>query len=55
MVCSKKEYLAREQDVPTAVFHNKHCRTIHAHYNAPPPVIVGHCDWNEVKGSNLMG
>ncbi|NES07483.1 MAG: hypothetical protein F6K22_34625 [Okeania sp. SIO2F4] len=37
MVYSKKEYLAREQDAPTAVPHKKHCRTMHDHYNAPPP------------------
>ncbi|MGD1704593.1 hypothetical protein [Dapis sp. BLCC M229] len=37
MVYSKKEYLVREQDAPSAVPPNKHCRTMHDHYNAPPP------------------
>ncbi|MGD1698546.1 hypothetical protein [Dapis sp. BLCC M229] len=37
MVYQKKEYLAREQDAPAAVPHKKHCRTMHDHYNAPPP------------------
>ncbi|NEQ39915.1 MAG: hypothetical protein F6K40_28195 [Okeania sp. SIO3I5] len=32
-----KQYLAGEQDAPTALPRNKHCRTIHYFYNAPPP------------------
>ncbi|WP_202222909.1 hypothetical protein [Okeania sp. KiyG1] len=31
MVYSKEEYQAREQDAPTAVPPNKHCRTMHHH------------------------
>ncbi|MDJ0516569.1 MAG: hypothetical protein QNJ74_10050 [Trichodesmium sp. MO_231.B1] len=37
MVYRKKEYLAREQDAPTAMPCNKHCRTMHDHYNTPLP------------------
>ncbi len=40
MVYRKKEYLAREQDAPTGILPNKHCRTMHDHYNAPPPLPV---------------
>ena len=30
--------MAPEQDAPTAVHRNKHCRTMHDSYNAPPPI-----------------
>ncbi|WP_293155115.1 hypothetical protein [Okeania sp. SIO2C9] len=33
---SNKEWLAREQDAPTAVPPNKN-NAMHDHYNAPPP------------------
>ncbi len=34
----KKEYLAREQDAPTAMLPNKD-NDNYDHYNAPPPII----------------